>query len=581
MADFTWGAPYNPGIIDAPGLSLGTFSVENLDLPELLKNRHVRQLYESQQRHANELLRLTAELAQMTVQRTSDVGSDLSRGSTPLRESTPLTPLLEASSAIRPRQYPAEILWNLADCEDQPDSGWTAANSARPPMRHCIRQADGRLINDVTYRQIRTSARIVKADLTALPIAAGYHGKLRHKAYYRTHHAKKWNDAIARLEVMQPLLALCGNHWKAEQVLGNSLRGTDKKKKKTVSETDDEDDDDEGDSATQGGAGAGVEIQDQSKKRRKDENSTPLRPDVIKKSRAAPMSPLRLPTPAAVRAATSRTLSLLPDPASESDSEENPAHLMLQSASFLQAPTMTLPAGSIDVDFIVVSTKVESLLDTFSELPAVPGARDLLEFLQEAGTTLNKGEPSANVMSFLERIENADPNAADIDEDNTNANWGHRQFTAGGLTCTTVLTLWSAVGNTNIAYRLIAAALRTCKVARHLCFKRQLKPDAFLSDAYLSNIVEQLRKITKVPAPPSSADDVPTSPENDEAIRAALSSLTKDELKQWFETHKIELPKKKNKGDFVSALMDLSAPLKPSQKDIQAVLTERKAKKAK
>jgi hypothetical protein len=100
-------------------------------------------------------------------------------------------------------------------------------------------------------------------------------------------------------------------------------------------------------------------------------------------------------------------------------------------------------------------------------------------------------EPSANVAAFLERIETADPNAPDISEDDTNSCWGHYQFTAANIRCSTVLTSWDEVGTTT-ARKLIAAALKTCKVARLICFKHSIEPASYLSDAYLENLVELL-----------------------------------------------------------------------------------------
>ena len=56
-----------------------------------------------------------------------------------------------------------------------------------------------------------------------------------------------------------------------------------------------------------------------------------------------------------------------------------------------------------------------------------------------------------------------DPDSADVDEDNSNENWGHMQFTGGGLTICSALVDWEVVGNTSMAFKLITAAARTCK----------------------------------------------------------------------------------------------------------------------
>jgi hypothetical protein len=43
-----------------------------------------------------------------------------------------------------------------------------------------------------------------------------------------------------------------------------------------------------------------------------------------------------------------------------------------------------------------------------------------------------------------------------------------------------------------LACRLIATVIKTCKVARHLCFVKHIDTSAFLSDVYLENIINLL-----------------------------------------------------------------------------------------
>jgi hypothetical protein len=125
------------------------------------------------------------------------------------------------------------------------------------------------------------------------------------------------------------------------------------------------------------------------------------------------------------------------------------------------------------------------------DFPTIPYAVDLLKSMQ-ANASFNSGEPSSDVAAFLDRIERADPNSAELSEDNTNQCWGHYHFTAGSLTCTTVLTSWRNIGNTNVACKLIAAAIKTAKVARHLCFSGNIQSISYLSDVYLSTVIDLL-----------------------------------------------------------------------------------------
>ena len=107
-------------------------------------------------------------------------------------------------------------------------------------------------------------------------------------------------------------------------------------------------------------------------------------------------------------------------------------------------------------------------------------------------TGLEAREPSEDVNVLLNQLNLADPDAPDIDEDNSNENWGHMQFTAGGLTIQSALVDWQVVGSTSTTFKLIAAAIRTCKVARVLCAARGRITTAYLADNYLKQLFEWL-----------------------------------------------------------------------------------------
>ena len=98
------------------------------------------------------------------------------------------------------------------------------------------------------------------------------------------------------------------------------------------------------------------------------------------------------------------------------------------------------------------------------------------------------GALSDGVVAFLERAEHADPNSADISEEDKNANWGHYQLSGWAP----LVASWHSVGSTGIACRLIAVVIKTCKVARHMCFVKHLNTLSFLSDVYLENIIDSL-----------------------------------------------------------------------------------------
>jgi hypothetical protein len=93
---------------------------------------------------------------------------------------------------------------------------------------------------------------------------------------------------------------------------------------------------------------------------------------------------------------------------------------------------------------------------------------------------------------FLSRIESASPAAPNLSEDDAGASWGHHQFTSRTMTIKSILTSWESVGSTAMACKLIAAGIKTCKVAHHICFNNGISTSSYLADAYLSNIVGQL-----------------------------------------------------------------------------------------
>lgn len=110
----------------------------------------------------------------------------------------------------------------------------------------------------------------------------------------------------------------------------------------------------------------------------------------------------------------------------------------------------------------------------------------------EANPEFGGGSPSNDVAAFITRIEEADPNSASLSEDDMGVSWGHYQFSAGALTCSSVLKSWASVGNNMTACRLIAAAVKTCKVARHVCGQQSILPTSYLADSYLERVIDLL-----------------------------------------------------------------------------------------
>jgi hypothetical protein len=106
-----------------------------------------------------------------------------------------------------------------------------------------------------------------------------------------------------------------------------------------------------------------------------------------------------------------------------------------------------------------------------------------------ANPSFGNDEPSQGVVSLIDRIETADPNSPEFDEDDLGTSWGHAQFKEWRVP----LVSWSSIGN-DAACCLIASFIRTCRVSRHLVTStgQSTKGKSFLSDGYLDNLTDLL-----------------------------------------------------------------------------------------
>ena len=136
-----------------------------------------------------------------------------------------LLPSLQTQPAIRPSQYPFEVLWNLEDCQHDVDVNIQDSNKSRPSMDRAIRHQDGTMVTNMEWSAIKASARRIANELAGLPDPTNRQARMRRtKMFYRTYHARAWTHAISRLEDEQPLLKLCSSNWKADHTLGNSIQ---------------------------------------------------------------------------------------------------------------------------------------------------------------------------------------------------------------------------------------------------------------------------------------------------------------------------------------------------------------------
>ena len=170
--------------------------------------------------------RLPSSLA-MSFSREQSVSPSESLSQIPSRSIPPQSLLQQNDQpAIRPFNYPPEILWLFKDCEADPDVIMSASNRSRPPLAACIRHEDGTLITTAEYNAIKASGHnIISNHLTNLPEPQDKlaKGKPHSKTWYTSWYRKEWLTARLNFEVQQPLLQLCSLHWKAEHILGGLL----------------------------------------------------------------------------------------------------------------------------------------------------------------------------------------------------------------------------------------------------------------------------------------------------------------------------------------------------------------------
>jgi hypothetical protein len=100
------------------------------------------------------------------------------------------------------------------------------------------------------------------------------------------------------------------------------------------------------------------------------------------------------------------------------------------------------------------------------------------------------GTPSNSVIQLIDCIESADPNNPELEEDDLGQSWGHAQYKGWNM----CLRTWQDIGTPETACSLIAAFVKTSKVARYLCQQKNIDIEGktLLSDSYLTELTERL-----------------------------------------------------------------------------------------
>ncbi|KAH6906757.1 hypothetical protein BKA70DRAFT_1428867 [Coprinopsis sp. MPI-PUGE-AT-0042] len=246
-------------------------------------------------------------------------------------------------------------------------------------------------------------------------------------------------------------------------------------------------------------------------------------------------------------------------------------------------PTSAGTNAPVNVQHIVVEPTYENLSAAFKEPPflAHENAMQLLSKLKALEKVPGANSlPSNRATEFYDTINRADPNDPTFDEDNSNAGWGHRQFT-GSWKIGTALESYDDVGSAAMAYKLLSAAVKTRRVAEFICLKRRIRASSYIADQYVGLLVDKLWELTKDLSSPAVANDSNDPPNSvGSGWLRGPEDVAKD-LKDWLNDHEVDIGKKKNilKGDLIKLVH--SSNTIPSAAEVSAVVKAHKAKQPK
>ncbi|KAH9077679.1 hypothetical protein EDB83DRAFT_2311388 [Lactarius deliciosus] len=421
---------------------------------------------------------------------------------------------------MRPQFLPQEVLWYDNDCETDKTYGdiVTQQNKYRPKMNLAIRRPDGSKVSTQEFSNIRHSTVIIFQKLLSIITSDPHMPESLTKTSVKNLFKTEFDRAVLELEAEQRLLRLCSNHWKADALIGKMFSARNEAEASNRTRT-----------------------------------ASSMPPDDTPSPPTAPIPQVWDAAPVNV---AKRALELSPGPKSPSAS-----HVQKRSKDRVVAlsgqkttgpsvpsnqpprPRKLVPAflnrtevinaepepASTNLRPVFVDPSADNLIAVLtSDFPSVTNTASLIRSMN-AQASFKQGKPSINVTALLEQVQFADPGSPDIDEDNTCQSWGHDLFTAGGISPSSSLTTWEDVGSVATAFKLVAAALKTCQEARLMCVNAGTpKIDGFISDIYLEKILECLEKcwvgaggtitsshvlvVPTTPPAPSRVPVIPTTP---------------------------------------------------------------------
>ncbi|TEB24830.1 hypothetical protein FA13DRAFT_1906038 [Coprinellus micaceus] len=579
------------------GLQLDTFdnegirpiSIQEATVETLVQhNPHVRKLFNDWQDATRQLITLSGTVTNLVNenQRLRNVGSNNNLrhvayywlfilGSFLVQQYDlwRRNPSFQFRSSQRPADLPFEVLWNLEDCNEDDNACPGANNASRPPMTSALRTRTGDLITERKYSDIKADvASLCTANLHTLPDIDNSKGRKaagpRTRIWYACWYREELMRVVDELERMHPILALCSGHWKAEHLISNHLNSsntvTKRRNEPKRSQPRRRQAAEARKRRTRSGSRAGSHSPQRTDSGT-NQNNSPKRPRSDSTSKTNDNKRQRTDShkdPANILGATFQ----LGGPSQERDKTHDPVASPESSPRAPPKPLSPQERARVDVGFIRVSPEPSNLKESLSTEFKVSHGVELissLELLQKSN--LIQADPSADTLAYLKQLEDADPNMPDLSEDDDNEAWGHYQYRANGLTPALVLKDWTTIGNTTIAYRLLAASIRTSRVARYLVNVRKRKAQQYTSDAYIDIIVSKLWEIVspmvaEQSKPAGSPSQTGEQLSEVEKGRERLKPLHVPELKKWAQEHQISLPPgKAKKQDIVDRILASSS----------------------
>ncbi|KAH9010334.1 hypothetical protein EDB84DRAFT_1570578 [Lactarius hengduanensis] len=319
-------------------------------------------------------------------------------------------------SLVRPQHLPQSVLWTSEDAKNDPLVGIKKSNQSRAPMDRAIRLSNG---TGISKSQWITDPRSIDQP--------------RKKRYFKTFFPNEWNTAVTELEAAAPLLTLCADHWKAESTLGALLRDRHLPSRPPSPHSPPPQQSRLSSELSSAPASSGPQTQkttEGGKSKRPRARSPTQRPN--KKAKHDGQKGKE----------TSGTGTGVSGGLPPASPPSTPAFLaMARAAAPSQQPRARPRANFKD---IIVCPSASNLIDVITnDFPTVPDAADLLRAMHDA-TDCETRKPSNSVTALLDRLDSADPDAPDVDDDDSNENWGHAQFTAGSLTIRSALVDWES-----------------------------------------------------------------------------------------------------------------------------------------